>query len=205
MPAGAHAGAHIMGHARAAAASSPATSPMSSYPSHLIQRVELADGTPVTIRPIRPEDGGLAQEFVRNLSDESRYYRFMDSLRELTPRMVSHFTDVDHQTHLALIAVTEARGKETEIAVARCVAGKADPESGEFSIVVADAWQRRGLGTRLLQALVEAARGAGMRRIHGDVLATNARMLQFVTRLGFTVQPGPADPRLMRVDLAFSA
>ena len=176
---------------------------MSAYPSHLIQRLTLADGTPVTIRPIRPDDGALAQDFVRKLSDESRYYRFMDSLRELTPRMVSHFTEVDHHSHLALIAVTEASGKETEIGVARCVAGTADPQSGEFAIVVADEWQRRGLGTRLLRALVEAARDAGMRRIHGDVIATNARMLRFVARLGFAVRPVTGDPRLMRAELTW--
>jgi acetyltransferase len=176
---------------------------MPSYPSHLVQRVALADGTPVTIRPIRRDDGALAQEFVRNLSDESRYYRFMDSLRELTPRMVSHFTEVDHQTHLALIAVIETTGRETEVGAARCVAS-ADRQSGEFSIVVADEWQRKGLGTRLLQALIEAARGVGMRRMHGDVLATNARMLRFVARLGFGAQADPVDARLVRVELALS-
>lgn len=173
---------------------------MPSYPSHLIQRVTLADGTPVTIRPIRPGDAGLVRDFFGRLSDESRYNRFMDTLRELTPRMVSHFTEVDHDSHLALIAVSETGGKETEIAVARYVVS-ADRLACEFAIVVGDEWQRKGLGKRLMQALIAAARAAGVRLMHGDVLATNARMLRFVTPLGFSARRDAADPRVMRVEL----
>ena len=63
---------------------------MQPYPSHLVNHLKLADGAAVTIRPIRPEDAAIEQAFVRKLSDESRYFRFMDSLRELSPRMLSH-------------------------------------------------------------------------------------------------------------------
>ncbi|MEK6592438.1 MAG: N-acetyltransferase, partial [Pseudomonadota bacterium] len=92
-----------------------------SYPQHLVRKEILADGTVVTLRPIRPGDAQIEAEFARNLSDESRYYRFMDTLRELSPQMLSYFTHVDYDRHMALIAVIDAGGQETEIAVARYI------------------------------------------------------------------------------------
>jgi acetyltransferase len=161
----------------------------------------LGDGTAVTIRPIRPEDEGIEQEFVRNLSDESRYYRFGETVRELSPRMLSHFTRVDYDRHMALIAVGERDGHEIQIGVARYVAG-GDRRSCEFAIVIADGWQRKGLGTRLMQALMAAARAAGVREIYGEVLASNHKMLQLTAKLGFSARFDESDPRMMRVETA---
>jgi acetyltransferase len=173
---------------------------MQPYPDHLVQRLTLGDGTPVTIRPIRPEDAGIEQAFVRNLSDESRYFRFMDTVRELSPRMLTHFTQVDYERHMALIAVTADKGSEVQVAVARYVADD-DSQRCEFAIVVADAWQKKGIGTRLLQALMAAARSAGLRVMHGEVLASNHKMLALMVRLGFSAHFDERDPRTMRVEL----
>jgi len=172
---------------------------MQPYPAHLVQRPTLKDGTAVTIRPIRPEDAAIEQEFVRNLSNESRYFRFMDSLRELSPRMLSHFTRVDYDLHMALIAVTERDGRELQVGVARYVAD-AGRQSGEFALVVADEWQQKGLGTLLMQALMAAARAARMRVIFGDVLPGNHKMLRLMARLGFSTRFDEANPGVMRVE-----
>jgi acetyltransferase len=172
---------------------------MQPYPSHLVQRLTLRDGTAVTLRPIRPADAGIEQAFVHNLSDESRYYRFMDSMRELSPKMLSHFTEVDYDRHMALIAVNERDGTETQVGVARYVVG-GDGTTCEFAIAIADDWQRKGLGTLLLQALMSAARAAGVRVMHGDVLAGNQRMLQLTARLGFRARFDAGDPRQMRIE-----
>lgn len=173
---------------------------MAPYPSRLVQRLTLNDGAPITIRPIRPEDSAIEQEFVRNLSRESRYFRFMDTLRELSPNMLSHFTQVDYDLHMALIALAGQDGKEIQIGVARYVADESRRHC-EFAIVVADAWQRRGLGMHLMRPLIALARAAGIRAMHGDVLASNQAMLQFTARLGFRAQLDPADPRTMRVEI----
>jgi len=172
---------------------------MQRYPSHLVQRLTLGDGTAVTIRPIRPEDGGIEQEFVRSLSDESRYYRFRETVRELSPRMLSHFTRVDYDRHMALIAVSERDGHEIQIGVARYVAG-GDRQRCEFAIVIADDWQRKGLGARLMQVLMAAARAAGLREMYGEVLASNHKMLQLAARLGFSARVDESDPRVMRIE-----
>ena len=171
---------------------------MQPYPSNLVQKLTLGDGTAVTLRPIRPDDAELEQAFVRNLSDESRYYRFMDTVRELSPQMLSHFTRVDYDRHMALIAVADCDGRETEVGVARYFAGD-DRRRCEFAIVVADGWQRKGLGTRLMQALMAAARDAGVVSMEGEVLASNHKMLQFTAGLGFKAHFNEQDPRVMRV------
>lgn len=172
---------------------------MQPYPSHLVKHLKLADGAAITIRPIRPEDAAIEQAFVRNLSHESRYFRFMDTLLELSPRMLSHFTQVDYDRHMALIAVTQDAGKEIEIAVARYVIAE-DDKIGEFAIVVADQWQRKGVGRLLLRALMDAARSRGLVAMYGEVLASNHKMLKLMHQLGFTSTFDHGDPRLMRVE-----
>ena len=172
---------------------------MQPYPSHLVERLPLADGTAVTIRPIRPEDAGIEQEFVRNLSGESRYFRFMDSVRELSPRMLSHFTRVDYDRHMALIAVSGQEGNEIQVGVARYVAAE-DRQACEFAIVIADDWQRKGLGSRLMNALMAAAREQGVHEMVGEVLASNRKMLDFTARLGFRARLDASDPSVVRVE-----
>jgi acetyltransferase len=174
--------------------------PYPHYPQHLVRKVTLADGTALTIRPIRPEDARIEAEFVRNLSEESRYYRFMDTLRELSPQMLSHFTHVDYDRHMAFIAVTGEGARETEIAVARYIVGD-DATSCEFAVVVADAWQRKGVGTLLMRTLIETAGARGLRRMFGEVLTGNHKMLELMQRLGFQLKLDPGDPRVMRAEI----
>ena len=171
---------------------------MSLYPKHLVEQLTLKDGSRVTIRPIRPEDAGIEQEFVRQLSDESRYNRFMDPVRELSPQMLEHFTQVDYERHMALIAVAQDAGAEIQIGVARYVASD-DRRSCEFAIAIADDWQQKGLGAGLMRALIAVARSAGISTMEGEVLASNNRMLKFATGLGFKARFDDQDPRVMRV------
>ena len=92
-------------------------------------------------------------------------------------------------------------GAEVEIGVAR-YAMNPDGESCEFALVVADAWQHRGIGSRLMQALMEAARARGFQTMEGEVLASNQGMLALVRDLGFDVRTSPEDPGVKRVNRA---
>jgi acetyltransferase len=174
------------------------------YPTHLISSWKPASGPAVTIRPIRPEDAGMEQDFVRGLSPHSRYFRFMDTLRQLTPAMLARFTQIDYDREMALIATVEEDGHETEVGVCRYVAHP-DGETCEYAIVVADAWQRRGLGRRMLQLLIEVARSRGLRTMLGYVLAGNAGMLSLSRSLGFTVSDSREDPMVRRTTLTLAA
>lgn len=163
------------------------------YPKHLVSSWQLADGTDIVIRPIRPEDAGIEQSFVKALSSQSRYFRFMRSLNELTQEMLVRFTQLDYHRELALIAVLEQDGRETELGVARYIINP-DGQSCEFALVVADAWQGKGIGSRLMQALMEAARQRGLGTMDGEILASNHNMLHLMTSLGFSLHTSGEDP-----------
>ena len=162
------------------------------YPSHLISTWTVPDGTTVTIRPIKPEDAELEVDFVRRLSAETKYYRFMNTMRELPPAMVARLTQIDYDREMAFVATLEADGVENEIGVCR-YAVNPDGESCEFAVVVADDWQHRGLARKLMGVLIETARSRGIQYMNGVFLANNERMLKFVQKLGFVLSNDPED------------
>jgi len=165
------------------------------YPAHLVSMVQLADGTDIKIRPIRPEDAAIEQSFVRELSAQSKYFRFMQGLNELTQQMLVRFTQLDYSYELALIAVLESHDRETELGVARYVMNP-DGESCEFALVVADKWQNKGIGTHLINALMDAARARGIMRMDGEILASNTNMLKLTSNLGFSLKTSDDDPAI---------
>lgn len=167
-------------------------------PRGLQPSVHVIGGARVTVRPLRRQDLPLEAEFVRSLSDESRYMRFQVAVREVPPAKLEYLTDVDQRRHVALVATVARDGREAIVGVARYVVD--DSGTGcEFAIAVHDAWHRSGLAGVLMQALIEVARERGLRTMEGSVLATNARMLKFVRQLGFRVQHDPDDATLLRV------
>lgn len=168
------------------------------YPVHLVTRWQLPDGTGITIRPIRPEDAQIEQEFVRGLSAESKYFRFMDTLQELSQNMLVRFTQIDYDREMALIAVLEQDSQEKELGVCRYITS-ADGQSCEFALVVADVWQKKGIGNKLMNSLFEVARAKGIREMEGEVLAINRSMLELVRRLGFEVSASEEDTSVKRV------
>ena len=169
------------------------------YSRHVVGGWRDAKRTLVRIRPIAAADAELIREFVRSLSFETRYLRFMGAVNELSPQLVDRLTGIDHRRDAALIAVVDGGGADRVVGVAR-YALDADGESCDFAIVVADDWQGRGLGRRLLTLLIETAAARGLKRIGGDVLAVNQPMLAFVKALCFEAGVSD-DPAVRRVDL----
>lgn len=137
------------------------------YPARLVQARRFDDGTPWVIRPIRPEDGEPLQEFIRGLSERSRYMRFVSMMRELTPRMVARYTQVDYHRELALVAATQVpnpanRGHPREVIIGFAhYLRNPDGRGAEYALVIGDDWQRRKLGGQLMSALIDAAREQG--------------------------------------------
>ena len=168
------------------------------YPTHLISDWQLPDGTSITIRPIRPEDAQLEQEFVHGLSEETKYYRFMSSVSELTSAMLARFTQIDYDREMALVAVTRQDGRDVEIGVCRYVINP-DGQTCEFALVVSDQWQHKAIGQRLMTSLLDAAREKDLKVMEGEVLAGNRNMLKLVESLGFSISTSPDDPAVKKV------
>jgi len=155
------------------------------------QLLHLADGSKVVVRAIRFEDGPRLQTFVRRLSSRSRRLRFFSALVELSAAQLERFLRLYPSRGLALVALSNHE-PEVIVAEARCVLDR-DGDSAEFAIAVADEFQRRRLGTQLLNKLVAYASAKGVRRLFGEILADNHGMLAFVRRLGFQLRSNPAD------------
>ncbi|MEX1167185.1 MAG: GNAT family N-acetyltransferase, partial [Hydrogenophaga sp.] len=172
------------------------------YPARYEQIWPMRGGGEYTIRPIHPDDAEMLQELVQNLSSESRYFRFVSSLKELPAPMLSRLTLIDYDREMALVAIHRERkdgpnGEPVEITrivgVSRYITNP-DQSSCEFSLVVADDFNGKGLGSRLMLSIMEEARDKGLDEIEGLVLANNSGMLKLMKSLGFTAKPFPDDP-----------
>ncbi|MBN2231800.1 MAG: GNAT family N-acetyltransferase [Deltaproteobacteria bacterium] len=171
------------------------------YPNQYTRHQRLPDGTPVTIRPIRPEDEERHLAFFHSLSRRTNYYRFFSYRRKLDRAQLTRFTQIDYDREMAIIAVIRNdNGGEQTIGVSRLAY---QPHSGrhEFAMVVADVWQGRGVGRLLMDRLLKIAADRQITTIHGTVLAENESMLAFCRRYGFQTIGHDGETIVLRLDL----
>jgi acetyltransferase len=114
--------------------------------------------------------------------------------------MLARLTQIDYDREMAFVAAIERDGAERLIGVSRYIADP-DGEGCEFALAVADEWQKKGIGTALMRALLDRARSKGLRRMHGEVLAENYNMLALCHELGLTERGSREDPMLRTVTL----
>jgi acetyltransferase len=171
---------------------------MDNYPAHLSRTWTLPSGESLHVRPVRHDDGELEEAFVLALSLESRYQRMLSGGVKVTPEWIDSMTHIDYRRHMAFAVTAVRDGVEQFVAVARYVVGAAG-RSAEVALVLADAWQRQGLGRHLLARLLDHAQTAGMHEAVGVVLATNVAMLRLARSMGFTVTAEPGDATVMRI------
>jgi len=163
------------------------------YPTKYITPYKLKDGTEVLLRPIRPEDEPLEAELIQNLSEETKRFRFFQVIKEITHDMLVRFCNIDYDREMAIIAeYTEPSGKKRNVGVGRLIM---DPsrKRGEFAVVVADDFQGKGLGTKLVDVLIEIANEKGLETIYGVVMPENTRMIELCRKLGFDVRYTPEE------------
>ena len=174
-----------------------------AYPAGLARQVRLPDGRELTLRPIRPDDADAEWDFVHRLSPDSRYFRFMAPVKDLTPAMLRRFTDIDYQREMALVAMTATPQGERQVGVAR-YSILPGTRRCEFAIVVDDEWRGTGLALALMTALADVARDYHhLEAMEGVTLAENRRMAGLAQSLGFDVRMDPDDAHqvLMQLDL----
>jgi acetyltransferase len=172
------------------------------YPARYEKTLPLRGGGEYTIRPIHPDDATMLKKLVSELSPQSRYFRFVSSMAELPPAMLARFTLIDYDREMALVAVikertADAEGEITEteriVGVSRYVTNP-DQSSCEFALVVADDFNGKGLGSRLMESIMDVAREKGLSEIEGLVLANNTGMLKLMRGLGYQVKSYQDDP-----------
>jgi len=163
------------------------------YPTKYITPYTLRDGTQVLLRPIRPEDEPIEAELIENLSEESKRFRFFYVIKDITHEMLVRFCNIDYDREMAIIAeYTDSSGKRRNVGVGRLIM---DPwrRRGEFAVVVADDFQGKGLGTKLVDMLIQIADEKGLETIYGIVMPENTRMIELCRKMGFDIRYTPEE------------
>lgn len=146
----------------------------------------------VTIRAISSADSAMEAEFIRNLSMETKHYRFLGGVKELSPAELKRLCNVDGQHSMAFVATVKKDGHETEVGVSR-YAEYPGNHAGELAVTIADAWQHKGLGQRLLKELITYARTHGIKQLYSVELADNTAMRELANEFGMSARRDPDD------------
>jgi GNAT superfamily N-acetyltransferase len=153
------------------------------YPVELAERAWLEDGTPVEFRPVRPDDEERFRRLFGRLSPDSLYQRFFTPVTRLQPSMLHRLLHVDYSDRMALLALVD----DEVVGVGRYDRMPGSREA-EAALIVEDAWQGKGLGTRLLWRLSAAARERGIDAFVGSVLGENRRMMGLLSAVSEDVE-----------------
>ena len=161
------------------------------YPAQFATRVTLAGGESIAVRPIRPEDEPLLVRFHQMLSDSTvyaRYSQFLSLDQRSAHERLSRVCFVDYDREIALVAETGNQAAEREIvAVARLVRLSV-PRDAELAVVVSDPYQRKGLGMRLMEQLIDVARQERIRRLIAYLHADNRGMKRLCEQFHFSIK-----------------
>ena len=160
------------------------------YPEEDESHMVSVDGRRIFIRPVKPEDVPLFTALFKVLSPTTIYYRFFGMLKELKPEMLARFTQIDYDREVALVAIDEDSETDRMLGVARII-GDPDGKTGEFAVLVGDAWQGKGIGSNLLEKCLSIAEKRGFKKVHGIVLHENKNMLALGKKLGFDIKRDP--------------
>lgn len=182
--------------------SSPATPEglRGRYPAELERVWQPSGGPPLLLRPLRADDLDRERAFIESLSAQTLYLRLQYSANSASERDLARLLDLDYYDRCAIAAIATAADEERIVGVSRYARIDAT-RSAECAIVVADAWQGRGLGSELMRALVTAAAERDIDCLEGTTLAENGRIAEWARRFGFAVRTQPNTGGLMLVQL----
>lgn len=167
-------------------------------PAAGLERVPLASGRAIVIRPLERSDRSELLHLFHRLGALSRFWRFLAPLEHLSERQLAHLTELDHVTHEALIALDAETGEGVGVARYRCEESR--PSRASFAVAVADAWQGDGAGSALLSRLTARARENGVEALVGSTAACNRRARRLAADAAVDGRSGT-----LRLTLAFGA
>jgi len=154
------------------------------YPEEFVTERQLKDGTPVILRPIKPEDEPMWHELLAGCSTESIWFRFSYLFKQTTHEMATRYCFIDYDREIGLVAEAEEDGRRKLLGVGRLVADMTH-EAAEYAVLVVDRWQGRGLGGLLTDYSLEVARRWGVKSVVAETFKSNARAIATFRNRGF--------------------
>jgi acetyltransferase len=156
------------------------------YPERLKKKSQLNDGTPVLLRPIKPEDESMWLEMLGSCSKESIYHRFRYDFYFNSHEVATQFCYIDYDREMGIVAEIDFEGRKRLVGVGRLIADP-DVEIAEYAILISDAWQHKDLGKILTRYCEEIAKMAGVKRLVAETTSDNKAMISVFRKIGFEV------------------
>jgi acetyltransferase len=163
---------------------------ISPYPTRYVTSWRLPDGEEIFLRPVKPEDEPLLSEMLGELSPETMKERFFQTVKSITHDMLIRFCNIDYDREMTLVAEVR-RGPGKKLIGMGGLMIEPDFKHGEFAIVIHDQYQGKGIGYKMLDALIGIAQEKELEEFYGIVLTDNRKMLRLCQRLGFVLHPLP--------------
>jgi acetyltransferase len=149
--------------------------------------VWLRDGRAVLLRLIKPEDEPLWLEMFQNFSEESVRYRFFYLIKDTPHEMRARYCDIDYDREIGIVAELKEEGRSKILGVVRLIIEQ-DRKKGEVAFIVADPWQGLGLGSKMVDHMIEICKDKGLETIYALTLPDNYRAIRLLKKRGFTIQ-----------------
>lgn len=160
---------------------------ISPYPKKYETLWKLRDGRTVLLRPIKPEDEPLWLEMFKNCSEESIRYKLFQTLKHMPHEVRVRYCNIDYDREIAIVAELTENGARKIIGTAR-VSIELDGKTGEIAFLVADPWQGLGLGTKLVDYVIEICKERGLETVYGIMLPENRKAIELMKNLGFQLK-----------------
>jgi len=161
------------------------------YPKKYIAQWKLKDKTSVVLRPIKPEDENLLYNLFQSFSEQTMRFRFFQVIKDMSHETLTRYCNIDYDREIAIVAEEKTDDRKI-IGVSRLIF-EPGRKSGEFAVVVGDQWQGVGLGSKLVDYIIEIGKDMGLEKIGGDILSRNLRMIRLCTKKGFKIEPVDED------------
>jgi len=149
--------------------------------------VRLRDGRSILLRPIKPEDESLWLKMFQNFSEESIRYRFFHIIKDTPHEMRARYCNIDYAREMGIVAELEEKGQRQILGVVRLIIEQGG-KTGEIAFIVADPWQGLGLGSKMLDHMIEICKDKGLHNVYALTLPDNYRAIRLLKQRGFTIQ-----------------
>ncbi|MEM2916813.1 MAG: GNAT family N-acetyltransferase [Candidatus Bathyarchaeia archaeon] len=160
---------------------------ISPYPKKYETLWKMRDGRTVLLRPIKPEDEPLWLEMFQNFSEESIRYRFFQIIKDTPHEVRVRYCNIDYDREIAIVAELNEEGTRKILGVVRLIIDP-DKKTGEIAFIVADPWQGLGLGTKMVDYMIEICKDKKLEAIYGVMLPDNKRAIELMKKMGFTLE-----------------
>jgi acetyltransferase len=148
---------------------------------------KLRDGRTVLLRPIRPEEEPLWLEMFQNFSEESIRYRFFQIIKDTPHEVRVRYCNIDYNREIAIVAEITEDGHRKILGVIR-VSLEPDRKNGEIAFIIADPWQGLGLGTKMVDHVIDICKDMKIETIYAIMLPDNYRAISLMKKMGFNIK-----------------